>query len=120
MRGWNDSCEYRLNPVLEQLSTVMVNGEELEVKAVLSLDTLVLQDISRPIVRRVTAKPIPEEVLAAMPGLIGYIVQPNDTLWDVAKRYYTTTDRIMAVNQLTGEELKAGDRLLIRKKTEML
>lgn len=120
VRGWNDSCEYRLNPVLEQLSTVMVNGEELEVKAVLSLDTLVLQDISRPIVRRVTAKPIPEEVLAAMPGLIGYIVQPNDTLWDVAKRYYTTTDRIMAVNQLTGEELKAGDRLLIRKKTEML
>lgn len=120
VKGWNDACEYRLNPVLEQLSTVMMSGGELEVKAVIGLDTLVLQDVSRPIVQKVTVKPIPEEVLAAMPGLVGYIVQPGDSLWDVAKRYYTTTEQIMAANQLSGEEVKPGDRLIIRKKTEVL
>lgn len=120
VRGLNPQCEYRLNPVLDQLSAVMINGEELEIKAVLDLDTLVLQDVSRPVVESVTVKEIPQEVLEAMPGLVGYIVQPGDTLWDVAKKFYTTAEQIRETNGLTGEEIRGGDRLLIRKKSEIL
>ena len=62
----------------------------------------------------------PQDVLKAMPGIIGYIVQPGETLWDVAKRFYTTTEQLITANHLTGGEVKTGDRLLIQKRTELL
>ena len=120
VRGLNSDCHYEINPTIEQLDGTGVGSHEMEFRAVLDLDTLVLQDISRPVVESVAVKEIPEEVIARMPGLVGYIVQPGDTLWDVAKRFYTTTEQILAGNSLQSGELKPGDRLLIRKKTERL
>lgn len=43
-----------------------------------------------------------------------YIVQPGDTLWKIAKNYYTTMDTIVKVNEIENpDELKTGDKLLI-------
>ena len=50
-----------------------------------------------------------------LPGIVGYIVQPEDSLWNIAKAYYTTPKRIMELNGLDGEELKPGRQLLIVK-----
>ena len=38
-----------------------------------------------------------------------------DELWDLAKRYSTTIEGIMEVNQLEKSEIKTGDRILIFK-----
>ncbi len=50
-----------------------------------------------------------------LPGIVGYIVQPGDSLWNIAKTYYTTPDRIMELNALETEEVQPGNRLLIIK-----
>ena len=44
----------------------------------------------------------------------GHVVQPEDTLWDIAKKYYTTSEHIRNMNHLT-EEIRAGQKLLIVK-----
>ncbi|MCD8077553.1 MAG: LysM peptidoglycan-binding domain-containing protein [Lachnospiraceae bacterium] len=50
-----------------------------------------------------------------MAGVVGYLVQPEDTLWKIAKKYYTTVERIYEVNpELTGEP-EAGTWLLLVK-----
>lgn len=115
-----ESWEYRLNPVLEETECSVSGGKEVEVRATISLETLVLCNELQPIIENVEIRPIPQELLEAMPGIIGYIVQPGETLWDVAKRFYTTTEQLIATNHLTGGEVKAGDRLLIQKRTELL
>lgn len=40
-------------------------------------------------------------------------VDPGDTLWHIARRYDTTVAALMAANHLSGEELRAGQRLNI-------
>ena len=49
------------------------------------------------------------------PGIIGYIVQDGDDLWELAKRYSTTMEGIMEVNQMENSDLKSGDKILIFK-----
>ena len=49
------------------------------------------------------------------PGITGYIVRDGDILWDLAKKYNTTVEGIMEVNDLESGDIKAGDRLLIFK-----
>ena len=48
------------------------------------------------------------------PGIICYVVQPEDTLWDIAKKYYTTPEYLKKLNQLK-EEIRPGEKLLLVK-----
>ena len=34
-----------------------------------------------------------------MPGITVYIVKPGDTLWDIAKKFYTTVEEIISDEQ---------------------
>ena len=54
------------------------------------------------------------EELQKIPGIVGYIVKDGDTLWSIAKRYFTTVDDIRDQNEGI-EEVKPGDKLLIVK-----
>ena len=60
-------------------------------------------------------RPFEEEEIDAMPGILGYRVKSGDSLWEIAKRYYTTVPEIMQMNELTSEEIKVGDKLLLLK-----
>ena len=42
-------------------------------------------------------------------------MKEGDDLWSLAKNYSTTKEGIMEVNDLTSEDIKIGDRLLIFK-----
>lgn len=44
-----------------------------------------------------------------------YIVQPNDTLYSIARRYNTTIDKIINDNNLTTNMLSIGQQLIINK-----
>ena len=46
------------------------------------------------------------------------MVQSGDTLWDIAKRFYTTTDAIRALNELKSDELRPMQSLLLVKSIE--
>lgn len=55
------------------------------------------------------------EKLQALPGMVGYIVQNGDSLWNIAKENHTTMEKIRELNQLSGEEVHKGQRLVILK-----
>lgn len=114
-RGTTENSLIYIRPVLEQLSTAMNNGNEIEVKAVASLDTLVLGTFSTNIITDITEEPKDLERLQAMPGLMGYKVKPGDTLFSIAKQFYTTTKDIKEVNGLTSDNISNEDFLLIIK-----
>ena len=46
-------------------------------------------------------------------GYIEYVVRSGDTLWQLARRYGTTVDAIMALNGLTNDNLSIGQVLKI-------
>ena len=116
----NEDCIYEMTPGIEQLSTVMMGNDEVEVRATISLDTLVLSKVEEPMIVSAEELPLQEETMEAIPGIVGYIVKKGDTLWDVAKKFYTTEEAVVKANGLSTKELKPGQRILLVKKAEQL
>ncbi|MDW2798686.1 DUF3794 domain-containing protein [Clostridium boliviensis] len=113
--GINQDTICQLNSSLEQLSAVMMGGGSIEVKATISLDLLALQPVCEQIITGVTDSPMDFNNLQKLPGIVGYIVQPGDSLWKIAKKFHTTVDTIMTTNGLTDSIVKPGDRLILVK-----
>ena len=113
--GITEDSIWYLEPGLEQLTAVMAGGGQAEMRGVITLDLFVLQPETRQIILQAQVHPVDTEKMKAMPGIVGYLVQPGDSLWDVAKRFHTTEKSILEANELTGDAIKAGDCLILVK-----
>lgn len=113
--GITQDSVWQMNLGLEQLQAVMLGGDTVEVKAVIAADVLVLQPVREPVVTGVQTAPLDVKKLQELPGIVGYVVQPGDTLWKIAKKFHTTVDNIRETNSLTGDEIAPGDRLILIK-----
>ena len=109
-----DSVWYLENGV-EQLTAVMLGSDTVEIKAVILLDMLVLQPICQPVILRADTAPLDMKKLQQMPGIVGYLVQEGDSLWEIAKRFHTTVENIISTNNLTSQTIQPGDCLILVK-----
>ena len=116
--GITRDCRYHLRTDLEQLSTTMIDSNEIEIKAVVNLNAVVLKCRQEEIIREIREEELDMEELQNMPGIVRYLVQPGDTLWDIAKQFYTTSEEIRQLNHLTSDEINPMDSLLLVKKVE--
>jgi LysM repeat protein len=107
--------DIQITPSINELSANMINSEELDIRAEINLDILAFSVKSEELVRNIVVEPLDMEKKAASPGIVGYVAGKGDTLWSIARRYYATTQSIRKINDLTGDEIKEGDRLLIMK-----
>ena len=114
-RGIREDSIYQLDAGLEQLSAVMMGGDMVEVKAVVALDFLVLQPVCEQVITGAVVKPMDFQRLQELPGIVGYIVQPDDSLWSIAKKFHTTVGTIISTNELADDQVKKGQRLLLVK-----
>lgn len=119
-RGVNTESIYRIKPSLEQLSVMVLDGEEMEVKAGIGLSTIVFNALTEPIIADVQEYDLDYEKLKGMPSMVGYIVKNEDTLWSIAKKYYSTVDKLKELNDLEDEYIKPGDKLLITKRVDRI
>jgi hypothetical protein len=120
LKGMKPGSNYEIKPSIDQLNVMMLDSEEIEVKATINLNTIVFDMITEPIITDVVVTDLNLEKLQAMPGIIGYVVKKNDTLWKIAKKYYTTMNTIMAINELEDDRIKEGDKLIIMKKVDAI
>lgn len=118
VKGITPDCIYQIKPGLEQLAAVMLGGDEIEIKAAVMFDVLVLKRIEEQVIRSVTETPLDLEELERLPGIVGYIVQPGDSMWGIAKKFRTTQESVKKVNGLDSDLLKPGQRLLVLKEVE--
>ena len=96
----------------------MIDSNEIEVKAVINLNAVVLARQVEEFIVEIREEDLDMEKLQSMPGIVCYLVQPGDTLWDIAKRFYTTVEEIQKINDLKGETINPMDSLLLVKKVE--
>lgn len=117
-RDIDESCRYYLRTDLEQLSTTMADSNAIEIKAVLNLNIIVLKQQKESLLVRVTEKPMDPSVISHMPGIVCYHVQEEDSLWDIARNFYTTIEEIKMLNQIETEETALPETLLLMKRVE--
>ena len=113
--GMKEDITYSIVPFFDQIVAMQLGESQIEVKAEISLDVLAFSNGRAKAVLNVEVKPVNLERKKALPGMIGYIVKSGDTLWSIAKKYYTTIDRVRQVNELENDTIQEGDRLVILK-----
>ena len=95
----------------------MADSNELEIRAMLGVNVLVIQCSEEFILDKMEEHPLDQEKIRSMPGITVYIVQPEDTLWDIAQEVDPKTDprdtmvQISKLNDLQGSTVKVGQRL---------
>lgn len=109
--------EYNIKPVIEQLSATINSAGLIEVKAMVSLDIICFKCFEY--------KGIKEAVLSEEkidmsnePSMTGYIADGRHTLWDVAKKYHTTTESVKNSNHAVMEDMT--DMSVIPRGTKLL
>ncbi|MBQ2804125.1 MAG: DUF3794 domain-containing protein [Lachnospiraceae bacterium] len=105
----------RIHAEVELLQVNMLDGEELDIKAILSFTTTVFQNIPVQLIGELKVSAIDTSKLGNLPGMVIYMVQPGDNLWNIGKKYYVPVDTLRELNGLGSDEIKAGQKLLIVK-----
>lgn len=97
---------------VEDVTAARRSAEEAEVKATMGVCAKVLRPHE---IDLITECEIVEEEgeSAPRPGLIIYFTEKGDTLWNVAKKYGTTVEKIKSANGMEGDSLSAGKKILI-------
>lgn len=100
---------------VEQLQVTMLDGEEMDVKAVLCFSTVVFKTVPVDLIGQVSVSPLDTGKMSSLPGMVVYMVRDGDNLWNIGKKYYVPVDALRKMNNLESDELKAGQKLLIVK-----
>ncbi len=113
--GMNDNVTYSIVPYIDQIQSVQLSDNQIEIKSEISLDVLAFVNEKTKAVLDMVEKPIDLEEKMKLPGITCYIVKHGDTLWSIAKRHYTTVERIKEINGLESDMIYPGDKLVIIK-----
>lgn len=106
---------YPLQAEVEQVSLSLIDTEEMDGKCVLFFRTNIYEEWKEKIVEQVESAELDSEKMASLPGIAVYVVREGESLWDIGKRYYVPVSVLRQTNELAGDEVKAGDRILIVK-----
>lgn len=106
--------DYQLDVRIDQMTAVVTEGDEIEVRVSVLFDFISFQKTRQRIMTDIKEEPLDYEKIRKIPGIVGYVVKDGDTLWSIAKNYFTTVESIREQNEEIGE-IKPGDKLLIVK-----
>ncbi len=108
-------CEISL--YIDHCNYSMVSANEVEIRLVIGVNLKLINQSMIPLIVKAEDTPADEKRLASQPSITIYFSQPGDTLWKVAKRYYTTVEDIKRVNGLVDREtLVVGQQVIIPRR----
>ena len=113
--GQKENKTFEIQPQLEQLSVVLIGGDKVEVKVLVSLETVVFERIEYDMLESVEEGKYDEKYMEQLPDMVGYRVQPQEDMWDVAKKFCTTEEAIRELNHLEDKKIVEGDKILLAR-----
>ena len=110
-----ENCKWKISPVIEQCQAVILDENNIEVKIVACMDLIVEEWIENLSVCNINIKPFEEEVMNNSPGMVVYIPAKKENIWNVGKHYSVSRESIREINQLPGDEIQKGQKILLVK-----
>lgn len=107
---------FEIKPELEQMNALLLGRDAIEVKLLMTLEVFVFDMLEKDMITKVEEQEFDEQTLENMPSMVGYLVQENEDLWTIAKRFYTTVEDVMQLNHMEQEVVERGKKLIIAKK----
>jgi nucleoid-associated protein YgaU len=114
LKGVSPTDEDDITLRLEDVDFHMLSETEGELRATLTMEAAGRRQETAELVTEAVWNEVEDGKTAA--GAVIYVVQKGDSLWKIAKKYRTTVDNIVAVNEIEDPELiYPGQKLLIIK-----
>ncbi|MCL2573922.1 MAG: DUF3794 domain-containing protein [Defluviitaleaceae bacterium] len=116
-KGARLGMEADVEQSIEHIGFNMLSGKEVEVRFLLSADTLVQESVQAEYISDIEFSPLNKEEMDSMPSMVVLCVQKSDSLWSIAKKYNASLEELAAINDIDSTaELRDGQRLLVVKK----
>ena len=107
-----DTTEIAISASIKDLWFDSINSRQLEINISVSIEIWAIRHCVFHTIENLCISESASSVRT--PSIALYVTGPDDTLWDIAKRYRTDTESIAAVNDLDAKQpLSAGTRLLV-------
>ena len=107
--------EYEIQSACGQPTVSLLGNGEAEIKAMLEFQIFLRRRETVSNICGIHTEPLDKKALADAPGIVGYVIKDGDKLWNLARKYHTTEERIREVNEIGEEEPKTGEKILIFK-----
>lgn len=106
-----------INSYIEHIGVNMMSDKDVEVRCAINFDTCVIKEKEISFITDVVFEEVDEQFLNSISSMIIYVVQEKDTLWCLAKKFNTTVDDIVSLNDIENPDLiYPGQKLLVLKK----
>lgn len=110
-----DDDSVRITPGVDAITADLINNDEVEIKCVVAMDVTAFARNSCSLITDTKILPVDMDKKAAVPGITGYVVKEGDTVYNLARTYYSSVDSIIKMNNLGEGDIKTGDRIIIVK-----
>lgn len=115
VNGADSNMVYTIRPNIEQLSATVLGNDEIEVRGFVNLDAMVLKQVETGFITGANVEDEDVSWLTDFPGIIGYIANSEEALWDIAKKYRTSVEKIKSINNINSEVLRKGEKILVMR-----
>lgn len=94
----------------------MLSEREIELRVTTTFNTFVSENMQANIIKNIEIGEFDQDALDKMASITVYVVQKGDTLWKIAKRYHTSVNELVALNNLDSPDvISTGQKLIILK-----
>lgn len=95
--GFTEDSIYWIDDRIEQLQINLLDGSEYEIKAILQLAVMAINQKYISTIIDIEQEELDAETLNQQPGMIGYVRSEGEDLWDVAKKYHATAENMIEI-----------------------
>lgn len=120
VKGARSDMQVDVSAAIEEITFNMLSEREVEIRTLLDFTVFVVKMVDGEVIVDILQQEDDGMQYEPKASAIIYFVQPGDTLWNIAKQYYTTVDEIAGLNQLEDpNKIYPGQRLLILRDSTM-
>lgn len=116
-RELTDDSKWEITPYCEHCNGVLLDEEHFEIKAVVGMEILLMEEWEQPVIDQLQIQPMNPEYQNKMPGIVVYIPSGEESVWEIGKKYITPISSIQKLNQLKEDMVKKGQKLLLVKES---
>lgn len=109
---------HQVKACVEQLVANMSSSSQIEVKANVSVDAICFEEFEVGVISECSECEKTSVDFKKLPAMIGIISDGSMCMWDLAKKYHTTTEAIRECNPKQAEHLKDTD--IVKGKEKLL
>lgn len=114
-RGIQTGDRVEITTAIDHLQVNLADARHAALRGEIQLNMMVFARENISALCSVEEREMDLQKLQERPGMIGYIIQKDDSLWDIARENHTTVDSLRESNHLESDVLMPGQKLLITK-----